>query len=146
MLDRVLREKLEGEHGLKLCMYHRDFKVGRDLADTIVEGINSSSKILLILSPTFLNSCWCKFEVMMANEKVVKERRDTVILVVYSRLDQAGVRLPKKLARLLEKRIYIEWTEDPVGQKLFWSRLVQAMKKDERHNAFGDLCELSVAR
>ncbi len=69
----TLREELEGEHGLKLCMYHRDFKVGRDLADTIVEGINSSSKILLILSPNFLNSCWCEFEVRMANEKVVKE-------------------------------------------------------------------------
>ena len=106
----TLREKLEEEHGFKLCMYHRNFKVGRDLADTIVEAINSSSKILLILSPTFLKSFWCEFEVRMANEKVVKERRDAVILVVYSRLDQPGVRLPKKLARLLEKRIYIEWT------------------------------------
>ena len=141
----TLREKLEGEHGLKLCMYHRDFKVGRDLADTIVEGINSSSKILLILSPTFLNSCWCEFEVRMANEKVVKERRDAVILVVYSKLDQAGVRLPRKLAKLLEKRIYIEWTEHPDGQKLFWSRLLQSMKKDERYDAFGDLCEISAA-
>ncbi len=141
----TLREKLEGEHGLKLCMYHRDFKVGRDLADIIVEGINRSSKILLILSPTFLNSCWCEFEVRMANEKVVKERRDAVILVVYSRLDQAGVRLPRKLAKLLEKRIYIEWTEDPDGQKLFWSRLLQSMKKDERYDAFGDLCEISAA-
>ena len=103
----TLREKLEGEHGLKLCMYHRNFTVGRDLPDTIVEGINSFNKILLILSPTFLNSCWCEFEVRMANEKVVKERRNAVILVVYSRLDQAGVRLPRKLGRLLEKRIYI---------------------------------------
>ncbi len=139
----TLREKLEGEHGLKLCMYHRDFKVGRDLADTIVEGINSSNMILLILSPTFLNSCWCEFEVRMANEKVVKERRDAVILVVYSRLDQAGVRLPRKLARLLEKRIYIEWTEDPDGQKLFWSRLVHALKVNERYDAFGELSEIS---
>ncbi len=142
----TLREKLEGEHGLKLCMYHRDFKVGRDLADTIVEGINSSNKILLILSPTFLNSCWCEFEVRMANEKVVKERRDAVILVVYSRLDQAGVRLPRKLAKLLEKRIYIEWTEDPDGQRLFWSRLVQVIKNDERYDAFGELSDISTAQ
>ncbi len=141
----TLREKLEDEHGLKLCMYHRDFKVGRDLADTIVEAINSSSKILLVLSPTFLNSCWCEFEVRMANEKVVKERRDAVILVVYSKLDQAGVRLPRNLARLLEKRIYIEWTDDPDGQKLFWSRLLQAMKEDERHDAFGGLCTIPAA-
>ncbi len=51
-VHRTLREKLEGEHGLKLCMYYRDFKVGRDLADTIVEGINISNNILLILCPT----------------------------------------------------------------------------------------------
>ncbi len=31
----TLREKLEDEHGLKACIYYRDFKLGRDLADTL---------------------------------------------------------------------------------------------------------------
>ncbi len=139
----TLREKLENEHGLKLCMYHRDFKVGRDLAETIVEGINSSNKTLLILSPNFLNSGWCEFEVRMANEKVISERRDSLVIVIFKRLDEAGTRLPKMLARLMEKKIYIEWTDDPDGQKLFWRRLVDSIKGGTNYDAFGDLCDMN---
>ncbi len=123
----TLREKLETEHNLKLCMYHRDFKAGRDLADTIVDGINSSRNTLIILSPTFLQSCWGDFEVRMANEKVVRERRDSIIIIIYSKLDRPHARLPKTLTRLLEKKIYLEWTEDPDGQMMFWRRLVDRL-------------------
>ncbi len=136
-----LREKLEEEYGLKLCMYYRDFKLGRDLADTIVEAINASSKTLLILSPTFLNSGWCEFEVRMAHEKVVKERRDSIILVIYNKLERPGTQIPRKLARLLEKKIYVEWTRDPDGEKLFWMRLVKAIKKDSHYDAYERLAE-----
>ncbi len=132
----TLRDKLENEHGLKLCMYHRDFKVGRDLAETIVEGINSSNKTLLILTPNFLNSGWCEFEVRMANEKVISERRDSLVIVIFKRLDEAGTRLPKTLARLMEKKIYIEWTDDPDGQRLFWRRLVDSIRSDTSYDAF----------
>ncbi len=140
----TLREKLEGEHGLKLCIYYRDFKLGRDLADTIVEAINVSRKTLLILSPNFLHSSWCEFEVRMAHEKVVTEKRDSLILVIFTKLDQAGTRIPRKLAKLLEKRIYIEWTQDPDGQKLFWRRLVESIHKEKRYDAFRDLCDTAV--
>ncbi len=140
----TLREKLEEEHGLKLCMYYRDFKLGRDLADTIVEAINASSKTLLILSPTFLNSGWCEFEVRMAHEKVVKERRDSIILVIFNKLERPGTRIPRKLARLLEKKIYIEWTRDPDGEKLFWMRLVKAIRKDAPYDAFARLGETAL--
>ncbi len=88
----TLREKLENEHGLKLCMYHRDFKAGRDLADTIVEAINSSRKTLIILSPSFLKSGWCEFEVKMANEKIKSERRDSLVVIIFKRLDEAGTK------------------------------------------------------
>ncbi len=132
----TLREKLEDEHGLKLCMYHRDFMVGRDLADTIVEGINSSDKTLLILSPAFLQSGWCEFEVRMAKEKLMTERRDSLIIVLYSQLDRPSAKFPKSLARLLDKKIYIEWTDDPEGQKIFWRRLVEAIRNDNLHDGF----------
>ncbi len=134
----TLREKLEMEHNLKLCMYHRDFRAARDLADTIVEGINSSRNTLIILSPTFLESGWCDFEVRMANEKVIRERRDSLIIVIFSKLDRPHTRLPKALAKLLENKIYLEWTEDPDGQRLFWRRLVEAIERDLSYNSFED--------
>ncbi len=88
LVHMTLGEKLEDEYGLKLCMYHRDFMVGRDLADTIVEGINRSNRTLLILSPAFLQSGWCEFEVRMAKEKLMTERRDSLVIVLYSKLDK----------------------------------------------------------
>ncbi len=132
----TLREKLEGEHGLKICMYHRDFIPGRDLADAIVEAIDSSNKTLLILSPAFLQSGWCEFEVRMAKEKMMTERRDSLVIVLYSQLDKPNKKFPKSLARLLDKKIYIEWTDDPDGQELFWGRLVAAIRSDRQHDGF----------
>ncbi len=137
----TLREKLENEHGLRLCMYHRDFRAGEDLAEMIVESINNSNTTLLILTPNFLNSGWCEFEVRMANEKVISERRDSVVIVIFKPLDKAGTRLPKTLARLIEKNIYIEWTDNPEAQRLFWRRLVDFIKKDRKYDAFGDMCD-----
>ncbi len=136
----TLREKLEGEFGFRLCFYYRDFKLGVDLADAIVEGINSSNKTLLILSPTFLQSGWCEFEVRMAKEKLMAERRDSLVVVIYSKLDEGSGRFPKSLVRLLEKKIYIEWTEDPDGKELFWSRLVAAISSEREHDGYAG-CE-----
>ncbi len=141
----TLREKLEEEYGLKLCMYHRDFMAGRDLVDTIVEAIDSSNKTLLILSPAFLQSGWCEFEVRMAKEKLMTERRDSLVIVLYSKLDKPNGKFPKSLARLLDKKIYLEWTDDPEGQELFWRRLVQAIRSDQQHDGFAG-CMQSVER
>ncbi len=40
----------------------------------------------------------------MANEKVVTERRDSVVIVIFKRPDQAGTRLLKMLTRLIERK------------------------------------------
>ena len=52
---------------------------GYDIADNIVQAIEDSSKVLLILSPTFLESDWCQFEVRMARQKLTRDRRDSVV-------------------------------------------------------------------
>ena len=129
----TLREKLENEYGFKLCIHYRDFKLGRAIDECIVEAINKSRKTILVLSPEFLKSGWCQFEVRMASEKLIEERRDTFVIVIFRPLDEPGTRIPKKLVRLLEKKIYVEWTQDPTGQKLFWDRLAHVLKEDEAH-------------
>ncbi len=129
----TLREKLEDEYGFKLCIHYLDFKLGRAIDECIVEAINKSRKTILVLSPEFLRSGWCQFEVRMAAEKLIEERRDTFVVVIFRSLDEPGTRIPKKLVQLLEKKIYAEWTQDPAGQKLFWDRLTHALKEDTAH-------------
>ncbi len=132
----TLPPKLEQEYGFRLCLHHRDFTPGNDIADNIVEAIEDSNKVLLILSPAFLQSDWCQFEVRMAREKLVKDRRDSLVLVIYKPLDVPGVRLPRKLIRILEKKTYVEWTTDDAGQDLFWDKLSRALKDETHHEPY----------
>ncbi len=129
----TLVPKLENEHGMRACIHHRDFMPGRDICDNIVDAINGSRKTLLILSPNFLSSDWCNFEVRMARAKLIEDRRDSIVLLLYKQLDVAGGRIPKKLTKLLEKKTYAEWTEDVTGQRLFWNKLVLALQDDIPH-------------
>ncbi len=138
----TLAPKLEQEYGFKLCMHHRDFMIGKDIADNIVEAIHDSNKVLLILSPTFLESDWCQFEVRMAREKTIRDGRDSLVLVIYKRLDVPGARLPRKLIRILEKKTYAEWTTDDVGQELFWKKLNNTLK-ETRHEPYVDVANVA---
>ncbi len=132
----TLREKLEDEHGLRLCIHYRDFKLGRAIDECIVEAINKSRKTILVLSPEFLDSGWCQFEVRMVKERLMEEKRDSFVIVIFRSLNQPGTKVPKNLVRLLERKIYVEWTSDPDGQRLFWSRLVEALREDVQHEPF----------
>ncbi len=122
--------KLENDHGLKMCIHHRDFLPGIDIVENIVDAINNSRKTVLVLSPSFLDSDWCNFEVRMAKVKLVEERRDSIVLVLYKPLDTAGTRIPKTLMNLLDKKTYAEWTTEPAGQELFWNKLVAVLQRD----------------
>ncbi len=122
--------KLEGDHGLKMCIHHRDFLPGIDIQDNIVDAINNSRKTVLVLSPSFLESDWCNFEVRMARVKLVEERRDNIVLVLYKSLDIPGTRVPRKLMNLLDKQTYVAWTTEARGQELFWKKLVSALRRD----------------
>ncbi len=126
----TLVPKLEREYGLKVCIHHRDFLPGRDIPDNIVDAINNSRKTLLVLSPSFLDSDWCNFEVRMARAKLVEERRDSIVLVLYRSLDIPGTRIPRKLMNLLDRKTYAEWTTNPEGQELFWNKLVSVLQQD----------------
>ncbi|XP_053548135.1 uncharacterized protein LOC128639905 isoform X1 [Bombina bombina] len=47
---------------LKICYHERDFLPGKTIIDNMVESIQSSQKILMVLSPDFVRSRWCLFE------------------------------------------------------------------------------------
>ncbi len=58
------------------------------------------------------------------------------MLVIYRPLDVPGVRLPRKLIRILERKTYVEWTMDNTGQDLFWEKLSMALKEETYHDPY----------
>jgi hypothetical protein len=55
-------EEVEKRFGLKCVFDERDFQGGKDITVNIREGMMSSLKVLIFLTPNFLQSGWCKYE------------------------------------------------------------------------------------
>lgn len=71
----------------------------------------------------------------MASEKVISERRDSMVIVIFKSLNEAETKIPKKLTKLIKKKIYMEWTEDPEEQADWWtpSRVMSDTMLTVRH-------------
>ena len=145
---KVLQPKLEDENRFRLCLHGRDFELGGPIIEQIIDSIERSRKVLLILSPHFVQSNWCESEMNMALQKLVNKGCDLLLLAILKPLD--GVKITKTLKAQLEKKTYVEWSEDQYGQKLFWKKLILTLNIPrrpasieenigERNRAFNDV-------
>ena len=57
----VLMKTLE-ENGKKVCVDFRDFTPGVPITENIIEAIVESKVTILVLTPSFIESEWCKYE------------------------------------------------------------------------------------
>jgi len=101
--------------------------VGRDIVDNVVDSIEHSRKTLLIVSNAFAVSQWCHFEMTMAQTKLFDDDRDNLILVLLEEI--ADCNMNPRLQLQMQKKTYIEWTGNQIGQQLFWAKLQQAVTK-----------------
>ncbi|XP_067125864.1 toll-like receptor 4 [Centruroides vittatus] len=115
---------------LKLCVYDRDFVAGRGISECIMESIKCSRRTILILSNNFLQSPWCKFETDLAHHVLIDEEREGLLLIKLEELSNHLV--TTQLNYLLKTKIYLEWSNDPKEQDLFWKKLRQALKPKEK--------------
>ncbi|XP_045208621.2 toll-like receptor 2 [Mercenaria mercenaria] len=116
---------LEDQHNLKMCIHERDFQAGVFINDNIVYSIEESKQIILILSNSFSKSAWCMFEMKVAHSKHIEDGTKLVVIL----LEEIWSRnMNESMKVLLKTTTYIEWTEDCVGQELFWNKLKDAVK------------------
>ncbi|KAJ8302216.1 hypothetical protein KUTeg_021203 [Tegillarca granosa] len=126
VLEDVINN-LEKEGGCRLCIHHRDFTPGLDIADNITSSIHKSNKTILILSPDFLKSYWCMFEFNMARMESIYSRdgRNVLFLVFYKNV--SGKDLPLVMLDLIESQSYIEYPNDAQGNVVFWDKIREAL-------------------
>ena len=122
--------QLEKDYGLRLCIHHRDFVVGPPIIDNIQTAIESSRKVIAIVSPNFLTSDWCIEEVQMT----FSMDKNKFIFVIYKDVFMSSSRMPPIVQHLLDTRTYIEWTENEQGQSLFWKQLIRAVYSKNKRN------------
>ena len=111
--------------GISTVIHHRDFLPGSVLEEMIRESIDRSRFTVLVLSPDFLASNWCRLEMHIARNRIISEGRDVIVPIILREFPTSQV--TRTLAGILTKS-YLQWTDDPEGQALFWDKLITKLK------------------
>ncbi|KAK3082627.1 hypothetical protein FSP39_000741 [Pinctada imbricata] len=126
-VHNTLIAKLEDENGYKMCVHYRDFEVGKVIVDNIVECMSKSRQALVVVSKKFCQSKWCNFELLVAQDRWLRDEGDPLVVLM---LEEVGSRhMTKGLRALIQTTTYCSWTENEVGQELFWGQLFRSLKK-----------------
>ncbi|XP_067875908.1 toll-like receptor 13 [Heterodontus francisci] len=130
VLDQLIHNlENEGPPYHHLCFHHRDFEVGKPIVENIVDAIYRSRKTICIISKNYLQSEWCSMEMQVALYRLFDEHNDVLILVFLNEIPGHVLSSYHHLRKLVRKKTYINWPADKAGQKLFWTKLRNALKK-----------------
>ncbi|XP_073458141.1 uncharacterized protein [Aquarana catesbeiana] len=121
-------ENGSSSNGLRLCLHHRDFQLGRYIVDNIVDSIHSSRRTLCVVSRSYLKSEWCSLEMQLASYKLFDEMRDVLVLILLENIPEKELSTYHRMRKVMLKKTYIQWSEEPEAQKLFWAQLIKALK------------------
>lgn len=130
--DFVLHQlypKLEEEMGFKLCMHFRDFTPGDIIANNIIHAIENSRRTIMILSPNYVESEWCRMEYQKAQHEMLK-RKHRIIPIMFRDITKAD-KCDSALYDILHTVTYIQWPEDGDSLKIdrFWNQLRLSLPK-----------------
>ena len=123
---RELMPRLEGprpgQHWYRLCVHFRDFPVCASIAETILDVVDNSRRVIMVISDNFLRSEWCHFEFQASHYQLLREKQYRIIMVL---LHDINTDLLDNLLRMfLSTRTYVKY-----GDPLFWSKIEYAMPK-----------------
>ncbi|XP_036356772.1 toll-like receptor 13 isoform X3 [Octopus sinensis] len=123
---------IEEENHFNLCLHDRDFLVGNDIVDNIVESMQQSRKVVLVLSNDFAQSSWCQFEASIAQQKILEEHYDIIIPVL---LNEIPSNLQtNRLGILLKQKTYLEWPNETQYEGMFWERFIGRLNANDIDN------------
>ena len=125
----------QGPEHFRLCIKARDFIPGDTILDAICNSIQRSRRTILVLTPRYVQSEWCYFEMQMAQMRLFNENRDVLTLVLLEEIPDDQLTL--QLRQLYCNKECLVFPKDNAGQNLFWQRLRAELKipvrVDRRH-------------
>lgn len=113
----------------RLCVYYRDFPLGEDIAEAILDVINQSAVIIILLSQDFVKSRWGAFEFRNAHHAAITNKDKRLIIIV---LDDSVLnsKLDLTLKSIIYTKAYLKKND-----KLFEEKLLHAMPVEPVGNA-----------
>ena len=122
-----MMRNLENIGNLSLCFHNRDFVPGSEIAQNITNAIHHSGKTICVLSPEYIRSYWCMYELNMARMKSIYSRKGDNVLFLILYKDIFMKDLPLPLMDLIKKKSYIEYPDDEQGNVVFWDKIKQTL-------------------
>ncbi len=113
----------------KLCIHNRDWEYGTRITENIVESVLNSRKTILVLTPSFVQSYWCDYELQMARMRCFEEGRDIIIVIMLQPVDAASMN--HTLRTLIKTVTYLEWRTHDIDRKVFWEKLKRSLNKKD---------------
>jgi hypothetical protein len=68
VLDELI-PNIEKRAEINICLHERDFQVGLGILENIIQCMDKSRCLLLVISESFLKSNWCAFEMHLAQHR-----------------------------------------------------------------------------
>ena len=135
VVDHMIPE-IEERRGYSLCLEDRDWLAGKPIVDNIIESLENSHKVILVISPHFTAAPWCEELLMIAQSHLAGKARNALIAVV---LEEPKVeQMIASLRALLTTHSCLYWPHNPRQEKRFWKALNSAIKKHVKRVAEPD--------
>ncbi|XP_061188803.1 toll-like receptor 2 type-1 [Saccostrea echinata] len=116
---------LERNHKYKLCLHERDIIPGGVYVDDILESIDTSRKLILVLSDNFMDDQWCKYETALASHTLADGDGHKLFLILLG--DIRSEHINSSLKVLLNSTSHARWPEKKTDQRIFWQTVKQFM-------------------
>ncbi|XP_061440008.1 toll-like receptor 6 [Rhineura floridana] len=128
-VKNVLIPNLEKDRSVRICQHERNFVAGKSIVENIIDCIEKSYKSIFVLSPNFVQSEWCHYELYFAHHKLLSENSNSLILILLDSIPAYIIPARyHKLKALMAKRTYLEWPKERSKHGLFWINLRAAIQ------------------
>ncbi len=126
---QLLRPLEKMKPRFKICIHHRDFEIGDFITTNIINAIKQSRRTIIVLSQSFIDSEWCKFEFEQAHLQLLNDKSYKLLVVA---LDQPKNlhNIPQLIQSYILTRTYLMRTD-----KLFWQKLLYQMPEKKVNQA-----------
>ncbi|XP_059142952.1 multiple epidermal growth factor-like domains protein 11 [Physella acuta] len=128
---QTLVPRLEGRMCYTLCIHQRNFIPGLYITDNITGSVKRSRRTILILSPAFVASGWCKFEYQMALQEMLCEKH-RILPIILGDISHLKQDMDDTLKTILKTVTWLEYPgKDSSDEEMekFWKRLALSLPK-----------------
>ncbi|KAK3593118.1 hypothetical protein CHS0354_018246 [Potamilus streckersoni] len=115
-----LVQVLEKDLNYRLCVHYRDFPVGTSIADNILSSVESSKRVIVVLSKNFIESDWCHYEFQIAHQRLLAEKKNRIIMILLGDIDKS--KLVPELKDYIQTNTYVNQDDT-----WFWEKIQYAM-------------------